>query len=441
MSKRCEGRTRARGCIIYRISQNQLIIHDHTRCHYQLPVYIHVYYHVSASAVRQCVDQPEYTVPEFCWLLAPAEAATMSVAIRQSVLAVLAVQNAALMLAMRYSRLPSQPQYLSSTAVVCTEVLKIISSMLILCLQEGGTSLMVACRNTFSDWRDTMSVSFPAFLYVVQNNLLYVASTHLDAASCQITYQLKLLTTAVFSTLLLNRRLAARPWAALFMLFCGVAVIQAPTATLQGPAKPKVAVVGVLAAVGAATLSGLAGVWLERIVKHGNLSVSARNIQLGVPSLFLGLAPVLTLDFDAVASRGFFQGYSWLTCLVIVLFTAGGLLNGLVHKYADNVAKGFATSLSIVGSTAVSRFVPALGGQSRSASFTGGATLVVIATLLYSTAPRTSTKSDASNSPQRNRSFTWNVNFAGDTPAAGAVCRATRLSTERGRLQSPTSTV
>ena len=49
------------------------------------------------------------------------------------------------------------------------------------------------------DWRDTMMVGVPAFLYLVQNNLLYVATTHLDAATCQVAYQLKLLTTAFFS--------------------------------------------------------------------------------------------------------------------------------------------------------------------------------------------------------------------------------------------------
>ena len=36
---------------------------------------------------------------------------------------------------------------------------------------------------------DSNQVSVPAFVYMLQNNLLYVATANLDAATCQITYQ------------------------------------------------------------------------------------------------------------------------------------------------------------------------------------------------------------------------------------------------------------
>ena len=45
--------------------------------------------------------------------------------IKRTVLCTLAVQNACQMLSMRYSRLPSQPAYLSSTAVVMAEAMKV----------------------------------------------------------------------------------------------------------------------------------------------------------------------------------------------------------------------------------------------------------------------------------------------------------------------------
>ncbi len=44
-------------------------------------------------------------------------------------------------------------------------------------------------------------------IYLIQNNLLYVAAENLDVGTYQITYQLKILTTAVFAVIILNKTL------------------------------------------------------------------------------------------------------------------------------------------------------------------------------------------------------------------------------------------
>jgi len=138
------------------------------------------------------------------------------------------------------------------------------------------------------------------------------------------------------------------------------------------------------AVFGACFLSGLAGVWLERIIKQtADVPIWVRNIQLGVVSLALGLGSVALLDGAAVAERGFFQGYTWLTASVVLQVSAGGLLVGLIMKYADNLLKGFATSLSIILSSVVSTFIPAFGFEPGLAFFCGSA-LVIAATIIYS---------------------------------------------------------
>ena len=53
-----------------------------------------------------------------------------------------------------------------------------------------------------------------------------MAASNLDVPTFQVTYNLKILTTALFSVLLLRRRLSTQKWAALAILFAGVAIVQ-----------------------------------------------------------------------------------------------------------------------------------------------------------------------------------------------------------------------
>ena len=322
-------------------------------------------------------------------LLKASESQNRQRNIRRAVLCTLAVQNACQMLSMRYSRLPSQPSYLTSTAVVSAEVVKIVLSFGFLARELGTPAFEMVWRAVFVGWKDTLKVGLPAFLYLVQNNLLYVAASHLDAATCQVAYQLKLLTTAFFSVTLLRRHISGRRWGALGLLFLGVVLVQAPKPGAAATAAAAAAhdpLIGMAAVSGACLLSGLAGVWLERIFKSTqDVPIWVRNIQLGVISLVIGLASVRYMDGAAIARAGFFQGYTWVTALVVLQVSAGGLLVGLIMKYADNVIKGFATSLSIVISSVLSWFIPAFGFEP-SLAFIGGSSLVILATILYSTA-------------------------------------------------------
>lgn len=305
------------------------------------------------------------------------------VSIRQMVLCTLAIQNAGQMLTMRYSRMPAQPKYLSSTAVVVAEVVKITVSFAVLLHQYGPAAIGQVWRSVFVAWHDTALVSLPALLYLVQNNLLYVAASHLDAATCQVAYQLKLLTTAFFTVTLLKRQISLRRWLSLGVLFVGVMLVQAPAATASRGHDSQSAVIGIAAVGGACVLSGLSGVWLERIIKRTTeVPIWLRNIQLGLLSLIIGLCSVFWLDGAVVKSGGFFQGYTWITAFVVLQVSCGGLLVALVMRYADNVVKGFATSLSIVLSSLVSWFIPAFDFNP-SGAFIMGSTLVILATVLY----------------------------------------------------------
>jgi UDP-sugar transporter A1/2/3 len=280
-------------------------------------------------------------------------------------LAVLVLQNALLVLVMRYSQLiprkPDEPLYLASTAVFMGEALKLIGSILLI-YKESAFRLNETVQTVsqhlivLSQPKELFNLSVPALLYVVQNNLAYVATAHLDPAPYQLLYQLKIFTTAVLSIMLLKRVLGSAHWKALGVLFVGVIIVQ--LSTMETKEKKKDAeqnpLLGLAAILVAVTCSGLSGVWFERILKSSSVSVWIRNMQLALISLILAGISVYTKDYDQATKHGFFYGYSPTVWAVIILQGGGGLIVALVVKYADNILKGFATSIATVFSTVAS---------------------------------------------------------------------------------------
>ncbi|KAJ3627075.1 hypothetical protein MTP99_014482 [Tenebrio molitor] len=134
-------------------------------------------------------------------------------------LLILTVQNAALGLSMRYARTREGDMFLSSTAVVMAEVVKLGVCLIIVYIESGGIVQLFDTidKQIIQQPMDTLKVCVPSFVYVIQNNLLYVSASHLDAATYQVTYQLKILTTAMFAVLILKKELMKTQWTSLFI--------------------------------------------------------------------------------------------------------------------------------------------------------------------------------------------------------------------------------
>ncbi|KIX01521.1 uncharacterized protein Z518_09247 [Rhinocladiella mackenziei CBS 650.93] len=317
----------------------------------------------------------------------------------------LVLQNSTLVLTMRYSRILPGPRYLSSTAVVLSEALKCIICLLVH-LREQRTRSRYSPLPTFSDnasstsssqsgygfrqlWTDLFSVKsgffkllVPAILYTLQNNLQFVAASNLDAATFQVTYQCKILTTALFAVWMLGQTLSSKKWLSLVILTAGVACVQIPSSTTPLRAQQGNYVMGIASVAVACICSGFAGVYFERVLKGGqNSSIWIRNIQLSIGCLAIALFGALVWDGQAIRENGFFQGYNAVVAATVCIQAAGGLIVAMVIKYADNILKGFATSLSIVLSTIASvflfDFVPTI-------YFLLGSILVFWATYMYS---------------------------------------------------------
>ena len=313
----------------------------------------------------------------------------------------LALQNAFLTIIMHYSRISTAPNrtYSAAAAVLLNELLKGAISVIIALKKidaklantqawnekglrvtsQPSTSRLPSylhasrlknlSQQVFS--ADCYKLAVPAILYVIQNNLQYVAASNLDVATFQVTYQMKILTTAFFSVLLLRKRLSRTKWLALVLLAVGVGVVQlqstaapahvpgtastgdkplttrtesieAPTPRVMHPLR------GFIAVILACMTSGLAGVYFEFILKSSSGSspppdLWVRNTQLSAFSLIPALVPIL-FGGSGSDDMGWFAGVlnkfrnfnGWAIGTVLTQ-TFGGLVTAIVIKYSDNI--------------------------------------------------------------------------------------------------------
>ena len=103
-------------------------------------------------------------------------------------LSVLTVQNTVLMVSMRYSRVLAGDMYFSTTAVVLSEAMKMIICLLIIFFQLRSFSKYSShlYEALVVNWKDTLKMSVPAIVYMLQNNLQYVAVSNLEVAVFQV---------------------------------------------------------------------------------------------------------------------------------------------------------------------------------------------------------------------------------------------------------------
>lgn len=388
--------------------------------------------------------------------MADKQPALMGIPMKHLSLITLTFQNSGLILIMHYSRImpsPNESRYFTSTAVFLNEIIKLAIS-LSFALYEISWTLPPSTPATtlfeqlymsvFSG--DSWKLAIPATLYTLQNSLQYIAVSNLDAVHFQILYQLKILTTALFSVVMLGKALTSKKWTALVLLTLGVCIVQLPTknssggfsledpqnkfyfprsfhelgqisdgavevareltkrgirhlsdnlikrsATYEGIqedlglVKPYMNyTVGVTAVLVAAVISGLTGVYFEKVLKEPNTHVTVwiRNVQLSFYSLFPSLLfGIILKDGEEITKHGFFNGYNAVVWTAIVFQAVGGVLVAMCINYADNIAKNFATSISIILSFILS--VWSFDFQITQNSIIGTA-IVSYATYLYS---------------------------------------------------------
>mmetsp|Transcript_41106 Transcript_41106/g.68312 ORF Transcript_41106/g.68312 Transcript_41106/m.68312 type:complete len:366 (+) Transcript_41106:45-1142(+) len=321
-------------------------------------------------------------------------------------LGIFVLQNGAAALIVRYARLYGPP-FNSSVAVLMQEAaIKWPICLLAFALEcRGCRSMLYELRdNMVHHPREWLHLMVPAVLYTVQNNAVYYGYSNLDAAIGQVTYQTKILGTALCSVVLLGRRLSPNQWLSLLVLSVGVICAQdldLGVKHLHAPhphggsgkqsASEQRPLLGIVAFLVAALCASVASVYFEMMLKkppsrHAGCMSSApaslwlRNLQLTTFCALLAPLPVLMRHDDRARKRGLFHGFGYYAWLCVIWQAGGGLLVAVSIKYADNILRGFAQALAIIVA-ACGSFI--IFDTTLSARFCVGVSLVIGAVCLF----------------------------------------------------------
>ena len=135
-----------------------------------------------------------------------------------------------------------------------------------------------------------------AIMYGSMNILSFVALRNIGAGLFTVFAQLKILTTATFSAIILRRKYSMARWRALIGLMMGVLLFSEPiwngadeTDAVVGGQK----VLGCTAVMIEVSLSGFASIYFEKVIKTDaeQMTIWERNFQLAMWSfpIYLGL--------------------------------------------------------------------------------------------------------------------------------------------------------
>ena len=150
------------------------------------------------------------------------------------------------------------------------------------------------------------------------NILSFVALQYIGAGEFTICAQLKILTTAGFSVVILHTSLSWTRWRALGLLVLGCTLVASPTFTGDKMAKSEqvlLSVFGYAAVLTEVALSGFASIYFEKVVKSTTevVTIWERNVQLGFYSIIMYSCIIFYEWTDVSITRAPWSNWSVLT--------------------------------------------------------------------------------------------------------------------------------
>lgn len=216
----------------------------------------------------------------------------------------------------------------------------------------------------------------------------------------QITYQLKILTTAFFASIILRRTFSRIQWISLIVLAGGVSLAQVDQLTLKDSTNvtkksdshdDKLSniqehyFVGLVAVLTVCFTSAFAGIYFEKIMKSDpQTSIWMQNIRFSIFGAPISYLLSWAINFDDISAKGYFNAYDFVVWIIVLGSGIGGLMVTLCIRYADNILKSYSQSCAVILSCAASIFF----FQFRpTAMFLIGALMICISIYLYAQFP------------------------------------------------------
>lgn len=285
---------------------------------------------------------------------------------RAKLLALLALQNTSVIIVTHYASMKTPGQestYSVSTAIFCVEFIKCLICIAVIIHDKGYQGLITDLNESVVKRPSSfMALAIPSFLYVIQNNLNMVAIGNLPPAVYTVVYQLKVFSAAIINVIFFKRVLGKQKWVAIFFLFVGVTLAQwkPSSGETTGEDSSHNYVLGLICACCATVTSGVAGTFMEWAMKTTKdtqpddvlhtwePTMWTKNISLAFFGVIGSTIAMLSKDRSKIMEYGMFNDFKTSLWVAILLQAAGGLLVGAVLKYADNIIKGFVTSVGVI---------------------------------------------------------------------------------------------
>lgn len=275
------------------------------------------------------------------------------------------------LLALQYGLQPilakkfSSPGASKNSIVIATELMKICitaSSM----VKETSESRRALWDNwTLLDY--VKVVATPAALYAIQNLLMQYGYSMLDSMTVNLLNQTKTMSAAFFLYMILgNKQSPVQIFALVLLLIAAVTLtngvqifehVQSGKSLLNffdrddpssgSTASSEMYLAGTSLVLGASAISGLSTALTQKALRQGRHALLF-SAELAV----FGIIVLITTDWfkekQLFREGGPFHDWTLLTMVPVVANACGGIVVGLVTKYAGGVTKGFALIAGII---------------------------------------------------------------------------------------------